>query len=103
MDHPRPAELPKAATLGESGDGDLESGKMGLDTACLMPKRPPPPGPLNLLLQLLRPHLSGEDNYTHLAVLLENSMRYYKGTARRWPPVSSHHAVLVITVVTVTI
>ena len=50
-----------------------------------MPKRPPPPGPLNLLLQLLRPHLSGEDNDTQLAVLLENSMRPYKGTARRWP------------------
>lgn len=29
MDPSRPAELSKAATLGESGDGDLESDRMG--------------------------------------------------------------------------
>ena len=39
--------------------------------------RPPPPGPLHLLPQLLRPHLSDEDDNTQPTVLLENSMRHY--------------------------
>ena len=67
----------------------------GLDIACLITKRSLPPGPLNLLLQLLPPHLSDEHNNAQPTVLLENPMRYYEVTARRWLPVSSHHAALV--------
>ena len=77
MDHPRPAELPKVVMLRvtKQGFGARQNGGPG--TACLMTKRPPPPGPLHLLPQLLRPHLSDEDDNTQPMVLLENSMRHY--------------------------